>query len=88
MSETMLLTSGSICRAVGRSREMSFRRGFPGGLLARFGVLLMWAPGRWQRGSGDPLVRHSRSAQPRRGADWTQNLGQRFNLSARLFFRG
>jgi len=41
MSDTMLRTRGSIWRAVGRSRVISFRRGLPVELLARFGMLLM-----------------------------------------------
>ena len=53
MSVTILLTSGSICRAVERSRVTSFLRGLPAGLVARLGVLLMLTPGVW-RGSRAP----------------------------------
>src|SRR5689334_1106336 len=45
ISDTMLWTSGSIWRAVVRSRAISFLRGFPAGLVARLGVLLMVTPG-------------------------------------------
>src|SRR5262245_56019773 len=45
ISETMLWTSGSIWRAVVRSRAISFFRGFPAWFGARLGVLLMVTPG-------------------------------------------